>query len=105
MTVDETTFGTDAQASCASVFAPAFGADGAATANATTYVLGINVGATGLVDTATNEAVVLSVVGGVVQGRTATSDALVFTVSVAANGTVTLDQSRAVVHKLGRAHV
>ncbi|QCB53349.1 tandem-95 repeat protein [Sphingopyxis sp. PAMC25046] len=98
LTVDETALGTDAQASFASVFVPVFGADGAAAANATTYALGINAGATGLVDTATNEAVVLSVVGGVVEGRTATSDALVFTLSVAANGTVTLDQIRAVVH-------
>ena len=98
LTVDETALGIDAQASFASVFTPVFGADGAAAANATTYALGINAGATGLVDTATNEAVVLSVVGGVVEGRTATSDALVFTLSVAANGTVTLDQIRAVVH-------
>ncbi|WP_326914036.1 beta strand repeat-containing protein [Sphingopyxis chilensis] len=98
LTVDETALGTDAQASFASVFTPVFGADGAALANPTTYALGINAGATGLVDTATNEAVVLSVVGGVVQGRTATSDALVFTIGVAADGTVTLDQIRAVVH-------
>ncbi|SBV34979.1 protein of unknown function [uncultured Sphingopyxis sp.] len=98
LTVDETALGTDAQASFASVFTPVFGADGAAAANATTYALGINAGATGLLDTATNEAVVLSVVGGVVEGRTAMSDALVFTLSVAANGTVTLDQIRAVVH-------
>ncbi len=98
LTVDETSLSTNAQASFASVFTPAFGADGAAMTNATTYALGVNAGATGLVDTATNEAVVLSVVSGVVQGRTATSDALVFTVSVAANGTVTLDQIRAVAH-------
>jgi VCBS repeat-containing protein len=98
LTVDETAFGTDAQESFASVFTPMFGADGAAAANATSYALGVNAGATGLVDTASNEAVVLSLVGGVVEGRTATSNALVFTVSVAANGMVTLDQSRAVVH-------
>jgi VCBS repeat-containing protein len=98
LTVDESTFGTDAPFSFASVFTPTFGADGAAAANSTTYALGITAGPTGLVDTLTNQAVVLSVVGGVVQGRTATSDELVFTVSVAANGTVTLDQSRAVVH-------
>src|SRR3546814_12732417 len=74
LTVDESFLGTDAPASLASVFTPTFGADGAATANATTYALGVNAGATGLVDTATNEAVVLSVVGGVVHGRTATSE-------------------------------
>ncbi|KGB52625.1 Cadherin domain protein [Sphingopyxis sp. LC81] len=98
LTVDESTFGTDAPFSFASVFTPTFGADGAAATNSTTYALGITAGSTGLVDTLTNQAVVLSVVGGVVQGRTATSNELVFTVSVAANGTVTLDQSRAVVH-------
>jgi len=98
LTVDESAFGTDAPFSFASVFTPTFGADGAAATNSTTYALGITAGPTGLVDTLTNQAVVLSVVGGVVQGRTSTSNELVFTVSVAANGTVTLDQSRAVVH-------
>src|SRR5690606_33992847 len=82
----------------ASLFTPAFGADGAALTNATTYALGIGAGATGLVDSATNQAVVLGLNGGVVEGRTETSDELVFTVSVAADGTVTLDQSRAVLH-------
>ncbi len=98
LTVDESAFGTDASANFASVFTPTFGADGAAATNSTTYALGIAVGSTGLVDTLTNQAVVLSVVGGVVQGRTATSNDLVFTLAVAANGTVTLDQLRAVVH-------
>jgi VCBS repeat-containing protein len=98
LTVDESAFGTDASASFASVFTPTFGADGAAATNSTTYALGIAAGSTGLVDSLTNQAVVLSVVGGVVQGRTATSNDLVFTVSVAANGAVTLDQIRAVMH-------
>lgn len=98
LTVDESNFAGNANTSFASVFTTSFGADGAATANATTYALGINPGATGLVDTATGQAVVLMLNGGIVEGRTAISNALVFTVSVAANGTVTLDQSRAVVH-------
>jgi hypothetical protein len=55
-------------------------------------------GASGLTDTATGEAVNLSLNGAVVEGRTATTNLLVFTVSVAANGDVTLDQLRAVVH-------
>ncbi|RWL91807.1 DUF5801 repeats-in-toxin domain-containing protein, partial [Mesorhizobium sp.] len=46
----------------------------------------------------TGQAVVLSLNGGVVEGRTATSNDLVFTVSVDASGNVTLDQLRAVVH-------
>jgi len=98
LTVDESVLGTDASASFASIFTPTFGADGAAVTNSTTYALGVTAGSTGLVDSLTNQAVVLSVVGGVVQGRTATSNELVFTVSVAANGMVTLDQIRAVVH-------
>ncbi|TIV43655.1 MAG: hypothetical protein E5V84_00890, partial [Mesorhizobium sp.] len=48
---------------------------------------------------ATGQDVVLSVNGsGVVEGRTATSNDLVFTVSVSSTGSVTLDQIRAVVH-------
>src|SRR5262249_58337372 len=50
------------------------------------------------IDTATNQAVNLSLNGTVVEGRTAVSNALVFTVSVDATGVVTLDQQRAVVH-------
>ncbi|MBO9695796.1 MAG: VCBS domain-containing protein, partial [Sphingopyxis sp.] len=98
LTVDESDFGTNHGLSFASVFTPTFGADGAAATNSTTYALGINAGSTGLVDSATNEAVVLVLNGSIVEGRTATTNALVFTVSVAANGTVTLDQSRAVLH-------
>ena len=95
LTVDETDLSTNATSGFAANFSSAFGNDGAGTL---TYALGINAGSTGLVDTATNQAVVLSVVSGVVEGRTATSNDLVFTVSVAANGDVTLDQMRAVVH-------
>ncbi|WP_256576363.1 DUF5801 repeats-in-toxin domain-containing protein, partial [Pseudomonas sp. SID14000] len=43
-------------------------------------------------------AVNLSLNGTVVEGRTATTNLLVFTVSVASNGSVTLDQLRAIVH-------
>jgi hypothetical protein len=65
-----------------------------------TYALGTVGGASGLVDTATGESVNLSLgVGGVVEGRTATSNHLVFTVNVnSTSGAVTLDQIRAVVH-------
>ncbi|WP_260958745.1 DUF5801 repeats-in-toxin domain-containing protein [Pseudomonas citri] len=95
LTVDETVLATDATQSFAANFTSAFGADGAGTL---TYALGVVAGASGLTDTATGEAVNLSLNGGVVEGRTATTDVLVFTVSVAANGSVTLDQIRAVVH-------
>ncbi|EJM65364.1 hypothetical protein PMI30_03299, partial [Pseudomonas sp. GM50] len=95
LTVDETVLATDATQSFTANFSSAFGADGAGTL---TYALGVTAGASGLTDTATGEAVNLSLNGTVVQGRTATTNLLVFTVSVAANGDVTLDQLRAVVH-------
>ena len=95
LTVDETALATDATQNYAANFNPSYGADGAGTL---TYALGVVAGASGLTDTATGEAVNLSLNGTVVEGRTATTNALVFTVSVAANGDVTLDQIRAVVH-------
>jgi hypothetical protein len=98
LTVDETVLATNASASFASVFTDSFGADGPAAANSVTYALGINAGSTGLVDTLTNEAVVLVNNAGTIEGRTAVTNALVFTVSVNASGSVTLDQIRAIVH-------
>ncbi|HJR29892.1 MAG TPA: DUF5801 repeats-in-toxin domain-containing protein, partial [Pseudomonas sp.] len=95
LTVDETVLATDDTQSFAANFTSAFGADGAGTL---TFALGVVAGASGLTDTATGEAVNLSLNGTVVEGRTATTGLLVFTVSVAANGDVTLDQQRAVVH-------
>ena len=95
LTVDETVLATDATQNYAANFNSSYGADGAGTL---TYALGVVAGASGLTDTATGEAVNLSLNGTVVEGRTAVSDALVLTVSVATNGDVTLDQVRAVVH-------
>ncbi|TJV69380.1 MAG: hypothetical protein E5X76_25510 [Mesorhizobium sp.] len=96
LTVDETVLATNDTKSFAANFSSAFGADGAGTL---TYALSVTAGSTGLVDTATGQAVVLSVnASGVVEGRTATSNDLVFTVSVSSTGSVTLDQIRAVVH-------
>ncbi|WP_281407791.1 DUF5801 repeats-in-toxin domain-containing protein [Mesorhizobium sp. M2E.F.Ca.ET.209.01.1.1] len=106
LTVDETTLATNATASFAGAFTPNFGADGpldadhngVADAGAVTYALGFNAGSTGLVDTATGQAVVLSLEGGQVVGRAGAGGAIVFTVSTDASGNVTLDQQRAVVH-------
>ncbi|TPI81951.1 DUF5801 repeats-in-toxin domain-containing protein [Mesorhizobium sp. B2-8-9] len=95
LTVDETILGTNDTKSFAANFSPLYGADGAGTV---TYALSFTAGSTGLVDTATGQPVVLSLSGGAIQGRTATSNDLVFTVSVDASGNVTLDQIRAVVH-------
>ncbi|HEV7233575.1 MAG TPA: DUF5801 repeats-in-toxin domain-containing protein, partial [Sphingorhabdus sp.] len=98
LAVDETVLATNATASFAGVFTASFGADGAAAANSITYALSVVAGPSGLVDTATGEAVNLVMNGAVVEGRTAVTNQLVFTVTVAANGDVTLDQIRAVVH-------
>ncbi|WP_414918882.1 DUF5801 repeats-in-toxin domain-containing protein, partial [Pseudomonas sp. IT-P4] len=95
LTVDETVLATNDTQSFAANFNSAFGADGAGTL---TYALGVVAGASGLIDTASGQAVNLSLNGTVVEGRTASGNLLVFTVSVAANGSVTLDQARAVVH-------
>ena len=63
------------------------------------YALVLTAGATGLTDTATGQAVVLSLVSGVVEGRTATQDALVFTIAVDdTTGDVTTTQFRALDH-------
>ncbi|MFN4039563.1 MAG: DUF5801 repeats-in-toxin domain-containing protein, partial [Erythrobacter sp.] len=97
--VDESDLSANASASFAANFVAAFGADGAATGGGLAYTLGVVAGASGLVDTASGQNVVLSLTGaGVVEGRTAGSDVLVFTVTVDATGTVTLDQLRAVRH-------
>src|SRR5439155_1348549 len=93
LTVDETVLATDATGSFAGQFTPSFGADGQGS-TPVSYALSTPDGNSGLVDTATGQAVNLSLVSGVVQGRTATSNDLVFTVSVDASGVVTLDQKR-----------
>ena len=104
LTVDETTLATDATAGFAAQFTPIFGADGAAAATPVSYALFTPGGASGLADTASNNPVFLFLESGQVVGREGTdaTDAaagdIVFTVSVNANGQVTLDQQRAVVH-------
>ena len=96
LTVDETVLATNPSTSFAGIFTTNYGADGAGT---TAYTLGVVAGPSGLVDTATGQAVNLSLNGSaVVEGRTAVSNELVFTVSVNGLGSVTLDQQRAVSH-------
>jgi hypothetical protein len=98
LTVDETVLGTDDTKNFAGQFTPTFGADGPG-ATPRSYALKTAGGASGLVDTATNESVVLSITaGGVVEGRTATTGLLVFAVTTDQSGNVTLDQQRAVRH-------
>ncbi|MER9348207.1 DUF5801 repeats-in-toxin domain-containing protein [Mesorhizobium sp. M7A.F.Ca.US.010.02.1.1] len=96
ITVDESSLG-DNSASFSAAFTSNAGADG----DAISYVLDINqvTNDSGLTDTLTGEAVLLSVNGaGAVEGRTAGTGDLVFTVSVSAAGLVTLDQARSVIH-------
>jgi Domain of unknown function (DUF5801) len=111
LTVDETTFATNASGSFAGLFTSgAFGNDGfkdadnnnVEDADAISYKLDISAPnvVSGLVDTLTNEAVTLSVnaAGTVVTGSSATGGT-VFTIALDADtGNVTLDQVRAVVH-------
>ena len=93
--VDESDFTANATADLSGLFAATtdFGADGPGTV---AYQLGITAGASGLIDSLTGEAVILSIEGGVVFGRTATHE--IFRLTVAPGGLVTFDQSRAVLH-------
>jgi hypothetical protein len=99
LTVDESNFAGDDTKSFAGQFTPSYGTDGAG-AGGITYALSTPGGASGLVDTLTGQNVVLSrdSVTGNIEGRTATSNELVFVVSVDSSGNVTLDEKRAVVH-------
>ncbi|MDD3937831.1 DUF5801 repeats-in-toxin domain-containing protein, partial [Rhodoferax sp.] len=104
LVVDETLLGTNATANFADNFTstPTPGADVATVASA--YSLGVNTAtATGLYDTATNQQVALTVINSVVHGQVTIEGVAtdVFTVSVAANGDVTLDQIRAVKQPTG----
>ncbi|WP_343565386.1 T1SS-143 repeat domain-containing protein, partial [Kiloniella sp. b19] len=96
LTVDETVLSTDATANFADNFTVDAGADGL---GSVAYELAIaqNGAASGVVDTATGQAVTLHDNAGVIEGRNADGD-VVFTLSVDANGTVELDQLRAVRH-------
>jgi T1SS-143 domain-containing protein len=97
LTVDETSFATDATGNFGGAFTSIYGADYAHPTTPNSYALSIGVGATGLVDTLTNSAVALSLESGVVYGRNTNGDE-VFKISVDTNGYVTLNQSRAVKH-------
>lgn len=95
LTVDETVLTANANADLSGLFAATLdhGADGP---GGIAYELGVTAGPSGLIDSLTGEAVTLSIVGGIIFGRTSAHE--VFRISVAANGVVTFDQSRAVMH-------
>ncbi|ARU88001.1 hypothetical protein B9K09_08485 [Pseudomonas sp. M30-35] len=97
--VDETYLDIDANRDFSGIFNVQAGADGLRSLE---YSLSIAAPSgtvdSGLVDSLTNQAVLLSInPAGAVEGRTSSGD-LVFTVSVSAAGVVTLDQARAIVH-------
>ena len=96
--VDESNMAIDATANFSGVFNVQAGADGLKTIS---YELSVQNANSGLVDTASNESVLLSLKAGVIEGRTASGNQLVFTLSVDAAGTVTLNQLRAIVHPTG----
>ena len=97
--VDETNLAANDTDSFAANFSADFNADGpAAAGGGITYALSISAGSTGLIDTLSQQAVVLSVVNGQVVGTAGAGGPVVFVVSVDASGNVTLDQQRAVMH-------
>ena len=80
-----------------------FGADGPADSNATVFSLVFNgtfdSTPVGIKDTATDEDIVIINNGGVFEGRTTTTNLLVFTIAVdAGDGDITVTQHRAVKH-------
>jgi len=97
LVADESDFTVNDTKNFGDVFNVQFGGDGGAP-DQVTYALGTPGGDSGLVDTLTNEAVVLTLEGGEVVGRTEFGGDIVFVVSVDADGNVTVDQQRAVVH-------
>ncbi len=108
LTVDETNLASDVTGSFANLFTVSYGADGAADTGALTYTLGIGVADanSGLIDTQSGDPVflIVSLDGTTITGKAganllaAGSGPTVFQISVAADGVVTLDQQRAVIH-------
>ncbi|MFM5740020.1 DUF5801 repeats-in-toxin domain-containing protein, partial [Aeromonas veronii] len=93
--LDESNLNHDATADFSGVFNVQPGADGLGSKS---YSLNVQNASSGLIDTATGEQVQLSMNGSILEGRTATTGQLVFSLTVDSSGKVTLDQLRAVVH-------
>ncbi|MBN9286343.1 MAG: VWA domain-containing protein, partial [Gammaproteobacteria bacterium] len=101
LVVDESNLAQNASANYANSFSSAgnYGADGAgSTASSYSLSISANGANSGLIDSATGQGVILSMNNGTVEGRTSSSNALVFTVSVDNSGNVVLDQIRALQH-------
>ncbi|STX31419.1 DUF5801 repeats-in-toxin domain-containing protein [Legionella birminghamensis] len=95
LTVNENTLNNTASLSLAAAFTAAIGADGS---QPIAYNLQIDNTNSGLTDTLSQEMVVLSQNGNVVEGRTQLGDELVFTISLASDGELSFTQLRPVVH-------
>jgi hypothetical protein len=95
--VDESDFDADATADFSGLFDVSFGADGPAAADSLGYSLSVLDASSGLTDTLTGQPVTLALEGADIVGRNNDGDE-VFRIGVDADGMVTLDQSRAVVH-------
>ncbi|MFM5168834.1 DUF5801 repeats-in-toxin domain-containing protein [Aeromonas veronii] len=93
--VDESNLNHDATADFSGVFNVQPGADGLGSQS---YSLNVQNANSGLIDSATGEQIQLSMNGSALEGRTATTGQLVFSLKVDSSGKVTLDQQRAVVH-------
>ncbi|WP_271411619.1 retention module-containing protein [Pseudomonas sp. Q1-7] len=98
--VDETTLGETASTHFAGAFTTVFGADGAAASNAIEYSLNVKAQGvdSGLRDTATGNSILLSKVGSDIVGLVSGGGQLAFRLSVASDGSVTLEQMRAIFH-------
>ncbi|WP_050596714.1 DUF5801 repeats-in-toxin domain-containing protein [Mesorhizobium ciceri] len=92
---DESLLGTNNTGDYAPNFAALFGADGEGDV---TFALSVGAGGVNVLDSESGQAINLSANAGVIEGRTATSNLLVFSVSVSAAGVVTLDQVRSIRH-------
>lgn len=97
LVVDDTTLGSDSDA-FAGAFDTDFGTDGEGSGGIA-YSLALSAAVSGLKDTDSDESVELSSVDAqTVEGRTAIGNLLVFTISVDAAGSVSINQVRAVEH-------
>ncbi|MER8447698.1 DUF5801 domain-containing protein [Mesorhizobium sp. M1066] len=92
---DESLLGTNNTGDYAPNFAALFGADGA---GGVTFALSVGAGGVSVLDSESGQAINLSANAGVIEGRTAIGNLLVFSVSVTAAGVVTLDQVRSIRH-------
>lgn len=113
LTADDTSLGTNPSGSFAGFFdTPDAGADAPASVG---YTLGVTLSGglapnSGLVETATGDAIFLFLEGGIVKGRSGDNAAaaaggpVVFEISVDSSGNVTLDQKGAVVHTDSNDH-